>query len=49
MQVYHDDSVGGSTSKCSKLCQCLVNASVICQSLPCTDGLQCTHRNNVYG
>jgi len=34
---------------CSKLCQCMSNATVVCRSLPCVDGLQCTHRNIVYG
>ena len=47
-QVYHR-AVGVRSSTCSKLCQCLANATVVCRSLPCIDGLSCTHRDQIYG
>jgi len=47
-QVYHH-RVNGRSGECSKLCQCRANGTVVCRSLPCIDGLQCTHRSNIYG
>jgi len=43
LQVYDNES------SCSQLCQCSLNDTVVCQSLPCTHSVACTHLNTVYG